>query len=416
MGPDEFSFDCPACGQSISATYADAGTTANCPTCSVVLTVPAPQRAGHPKMPHRENNNSPRWIQQLISAIQGFLTRCLTAKVVLRIMLLLLVASWAFPQGMTVGKTQQRGWFFLFDTSSAMHVDFSRLILLNSIIAAGGGMLAWTVSGDTLGRRVIVRLVSYLIFIAPVIMAICGAVFLVERTNRRADDQAAQAALVARKKAEVQQLEVQQRNWRIETEREAAQRNAREADAVAKQNAKRAALLEVLQKAMPDSASAGDILAAIKDARRLGFSDLEIHGTLNKEAVAYKAASKNGDRVENVEWALARQVLKVPPDNFKKISFFDVETENNYKLLGENRIDTIHGRIRNNLPRDVAEVKLRAAFYNAASEQIDATELFLNRDTFHSGEVKSFSGKAFVQQLPVGWTLRLEIIDAYYVQ
>ena len=45
MNPTEFCFECPECGQRISATHDAAGITASCPTCSAAFAVPAPQPA-----------------------------------------------------------------------------------------------------------------------------------------------------------------------------------------------------------------------------------------------------------------------------------------------------------------------------------------------------------------------------------
>lgn len=53
MNPEPFKFECPECGQRISATPDLIGTEANCPSCDAVITVRAPrqQKAAPPPLP-----------------------------------------------------------------------------------------------------------------------------------------------------------------------------------------------------------------------------------------------------------------------------------------------------------------------------------------------------------------------------
>ncbi len=53
MNPEPFKFECPECGQRISATPDLIGTEANCPSCDAVITVraPRPQNAAPPPLP-----------------------------------------------------------------------------------------------------------------------------------------------------------------------------------------------------------------------------------------------------------------------------------------------------------------------------------------------------------------------------
>jgi hypothetical protein len=57
------------------------------------------------------------------------------------IALALLIASWLYPPGYS--RDHSHDWFFLFDTHSVMRVDFERLILLDAIIVAVAGAVAW---------------------------------------------------------------------------------------------------------------------------------------------------------------------------------------------------------------------------------------------------------------------------------
>src|SRR5262245_54174231 len=60
---------------------------------------------------------------------------------VMGIALALLIASWLCPPGFY--RNHSHDWFFLFDTRSVMRVDFERLILVDAIIVALAGAIAW---------------------------------------------------------------------------------------------------------------------------------------------------------------------------------------------------------------------------------------------------------------------------------
>jgi hypothetical protein len=115
-------------------------------------------------------------IGRLLSALRAVPERLLTARAVLVVACLLLMASWAYPPGFERGSGN--GWFFLFDTDSEMKVDFPRLILLDAIIAAGAGMVAWSVSRSSSTRGTVVRLAYYSMVAAPVLAVTGGAVLL----------------------------------------------------------------------------------------------------------------------------------------------------------------------------------------------------------------------------------------------
>ena len=118
-------------------------------------------------------------IGRLLLALRAIPERLLTPRVVLVVACLLLIASWAYPPGFErESRHVSRGWFFLFDTDSDMQVDFPRLILLDAIIAAGAGMVAWSVSGSSSSRGTVVRLAFYLMVGVPV-LAVAGGMALV---------------------------------------------------------------------------------------------------------------------------------------------------------------------------------------------------------------------------------------------
>jgi len=74
------------------------------------------------------------------------LDRRLTARTVVVVTILLLVASWIYPPWIIgSGRSVSHGWFFVFDTTSetVQRVDFGRLFLIDGIILAAGGLLAW---------------------------------------------------------------------------------------------------------------------------------------------------------------------------------------------------------------------------------------------------------------------------------
>lgn len=118
-------------------------------------------------------------MKAFLVALRAVPERLLTPRRVLVAACLLLIASWAYPPGFErESRHVSRGWFFLFDTDSDMQVDFPRLILLDAIIAAGAGMVAWSVSGSSSSRGTVVRLAFYLMVGVPV-LAVAGGTLLV---------------------------------------------------------------------------------------------------------------------------------------------------------------------------------------------------------------------------------------------
>ena len=127
-----------------------------------------------------------------LAAGSGFLERCFTVKSVLSITVLLLVASWAYPPGYD-RSDRSHGWFFLFDTSSDMKVDFGRLILLDAIIAAIGGWLAFVCRGER-ARSIVARVALYSLIAIPIVAIVWSVVAHIGYVMWQADQQHARDA------------------------------------------------------------------------------------------------------------------------------------------------------------------------------------------------------------------------------
>jgi len=114
--------------------------------------------------------------RRALRAISDFVDRRLTTKTVIAATILVLLASWIYPPWILGSyRNASHGWFFVFDTTrdTTMRVDFGRLFLIDAIIAAVGGLLAWAVFRESTSRRVIVRFVFYALF-AAFLIAVVG--------------------------------------------------------------------------------------------------------------------------------------------------------------------------------------------------------------------------------------------------
>ena len=117
-------------------------------------------------------------------AIRGFVDRLLTTRTVIAVIILLLLASWIYPPWILYG--HEHRWLFIFDTSynTTMRVDFGRLLLLDGIIVAVGGLLAWGVFSNSTARRVTVRFAFYALIILPLIGVVCLGAVVIEKVQR----------------------------------------------------------------------------------------------------------------------------------------------------------------------------------------------------------------------------------------
>jgi hypothetical protein len=271
--------------------------------------------------------------RRALRSIRDFVDRHLTAKTVVVVTILLLVASWIYPPwiyGYSRGKASH-GWFFVFDTTRefAMSIDFGRLLLIDGILAAAGGLLAWAAFHSSKTFRKAIHITVYSLLAMPLIATLCLGAFLVQRQ-------------------------------------------------VAKKHA--------------------------FDPRDLG-------------AIPVQAETQ-----PKAPWSEYDALLTVvPPDDLKKISLFDVGPD----IIGYNFCAGFHGRVRNDLPRAVEKIGLKASFYNAAGQLIEVRTFWLThgQGAGQSGIVSPNSPVSFedlrnarVDHLPQGWKYQLEVIEADYVK
>jgi hypothetical protein len=109
---------------------------------------------------------------------------------------------------------------------------------------------------------------------------------------------------------------------------------------------------------------------------------------------------------------LAQQGV-VAPDDLKKITLFDVGVSPGG---GSYWISGFHGRVRNNLPRAVEKVGLKASFYNAQGELIEVRTFWMDMPVVLPNTPVSFEDNVRVEHLPDGWKYLLEVIEAHYVK
>jgi hypothetical protein len=259
--------------------------------------------------------------RRTFAAIRGFVDRHLTTKTVVVFTILLLLASWIYPPWI-VGSYRNvlHGWCFVFDTTraTAMRVDFGRLFLIDAIIAATGGLIAWTVSENSGARHMAVRLVFY---------ALLGASF--------------------------------------------------------------AALLGF---ATASAILIGNVARHANHKPRIDF--------VPDEYLAAKSA--------------------VSADDLHKITLFDVEP--GLSFGDSSHVSAFHGRVRNDLPRAIEKIGLKASFYNSAGQLIEVRTFLMldpdwqNSSTMFPNSPLTFHGRVDVENLPVGWRYLLEVIEAHYVQ
>jgi hypothetical protein len=106
----------------------------------------------------------------------------------------------------------------------------------------------------------------------------------------------------------------------------------------------------------------------------------------------------------------------VAPADLRKITLFDVGPDGHYTCSG------FHGRVRNDLPRAVEKIGLKASFYNAQGELIEVRTFWM-RDWTGGTEARifpnapiSFKNPMLVEHLPDGWKCQVDVIEAHYVK
>jgi hypothetical protein len=120
-------------------------------------------------------------IRTALRVISSLVDRQLTTKRLFAGTVLLLIASWIYPPWIFNGRSH--GWFLVFDTTQSlvMQIDFGRLFLIDAIIAAAGGLLAWAAFHNWTLFRVAAHLSVYALLIAPMVAVVFLVAFVVER-------------------------------------------------------------------------------------------------------------------------------------------------------------------------------------------------------------------------------------------
>jgi hypothetical protein len=120
-------------------------------------------------------------IRTALRVISSLVDHQLTTKRLFAGTVLLLIASWIYPPWILNGRSH--GWFLVFDTTQSlvMQIDFGRLLLIDAIIAAAGGLLAWAAFHNWTLFRVAAHLSVYSLLIAPVVAVVFLVGFVLER-------------------------------------------------------------------------------------------------------------------------------------------------------------------------------------------------------------------------------------------
>jgi len=134
-----------------------------------------------PRNETRQEQRRAGRIGTALRVMRSFVERQLTPKTVLAVTVLLLVASWIYPPW--VLNARSHGWFFVFDTTHnlIMQVDFGRLFLIDAIIAAAGGLVAWAAFHNSKHFRAAVHLAVYSLLTVPLIAVVCLGAVLIQR-------------------------------------------------------------------------------------------------------------------------------------------------------------------------------------------------------------------------------------------
>jgi hypothetical protein len=132
-------------------------------------------------MKQGKSRNAREEYETALRVISSLVDRQLTTKRLFGGTVLLLIASWICPPWILNGRAH--GWFLVFDTTQSlvMQIDFGRLLLIDAIIAAAGGLLAWAVFHNWTLFRVAAHLSVYALLIAPMAAVVLLVAFVVER-------------------------------------------------------------------------------------------------------------------------------------------------------------------------------------------------------------------------------------------
>jgi hypothetical protein len=128
--------------------------------------------------------------------------------------------------------------------------------------------------------------------------------------------------------------------------------------------------------------------------------------------------AKNAPTWDNTT-AVAPPKSAVSADDLRKITLFDVAPVLSFG--DSSHLSAFHGRVRNDLSRAVEKIGLRASFYTTRGELIEVRTFWMlgpdwqNLASVLPNSPVSFHGRVDVENLPVGWTYRLEVIETHYV-
>jgi hypothetical protein len=344
---------------------------------------------------------------QLLGAARRFLNRHIRTKAVCAAIATVLLASWLYPPWIHYGRSQRmivekpHGWFFLFDLTqgekypgeTVMHIDIGRLVLLSAVLLLGGGLIAFAASRNATKRHVVNGVIILLLvglLTIPTVVAISAGQAIFRYRQKIAAD--------GRNKARQSKI----------VEREAK-------------------LRQRIDKTLPPIPSASDLLVVVEGSRQLGFSDETILDSLSQKFDGYIPvreldAGKRGYRLDssqrsqlkNYETAWKRDALIVQPDDLKQITLFDVKLAEPPSFAAQG----LAGHLRNDLPRAVKNVVIRAMFAKSDGTIIEVSTFSLGSDhTFNPGEPQNFqSDHHNIGELPSGFAWSVKVAGATYVE
>lgn len=294
-----------------------------------------------------------------LRAIRDFVDRHLTARSVVLVTILLLLASSVYPP-----------WII----GSSRYISHGRLFLIDGIILAAGGLLAWAAFHNSKALRKAVHITVYSLLALP-LLAIAGLLvaFLIQKSRKpfsRYD------ALLKSEPSKI--------------------------------------LQETLDKRFQPGSNAANALEGIRQARQEGYSDIEIYSYLMRNGflvASTSAAAKPISSLRDIEELFSENASRVEPDDLRKITLFDVSPKKDYSMYSCNGF---YGRVRNDLPRAVGKIGLKASFYNTQAELIGVWNFDLKNGPFEPGTSVSFNEYFAVEYLPNGWKYQLEVTEAHY--
>jgi hypothetical protein len=131
----------------------------------------------------------------------GLIERCLSPRVIIIATVLLVLISWIYPPWFRYERSRKifgtpnvsHGWFFVFDTKQreggderiVMSIDFERLLLIDGILAVGGGLLAYALTRHPRARLVVARTAFGTFCVACLLVMISVGVTAIVRQTQR---------------------------------------------------------------------------------------------------------------------------------------------------------------------------------------------------------------------------------------